>query len=210
MKISRGGSAPVFFRGLVAGAAILLAAADPAVHAEGRYMGRDRKEKERIVEPRFLEAEVRVGEPQDWRVTFRAVSRSFTPLEENGGFGRETSLRFYVQYATGRRIHLNSGKLDRVAKDAGRDSFPVYLPDGIGVFVLERTPANSELLKVLTDGDRITVRGTTRLARYDSAGRILKGFIHVAEEITPGWGEEEGDTEKNRMVDNLEIEITPP
>lgn len=202
-------TAPISFRCLIKVVTFLLAAA-PAVRGEGRYMGRDGKEKERIVETRFLAAERAVGQPREWRVTFRAASRSFTHLEKNGGFGKETSLRFYVQYSTGRRIPLNTGKLDRIAKDAGRDSYPVYLPDGIGVFVLEKIPANSELLKGLTDGDRITVRGTTRLARYDSAGRILKGFVHIAEEITRGWGEGEGDTEMNRMVDNLEIEITPP
>ncbi len=202
---------PAIFRGLLAAAAVLLVAAvAPSGHAEGKYMGRDRKEMERIVEPRFREAEGRVGQPREWRVIFRAVSRSFTPLEENGGFRKETSLRFYVQYAIGRPIHLNPGKLDRTAEKAGTDFYPVYLPDGIGVFVLEKSTANSRLLESLADGDRITVRGTTRLSRYDSAGRILKGFNHVAEEIAPGWGEEEGGTESNRMVDNLEIEITPP
>jgi tRNA(Ile2) C34 agmatinyltransferase TiaS len=173
-------------------------------------MGRDRQEKERIVKPRFQEAESKVSQPREWRVIFRSASRFFTPLEKNGGFNREISLRCYVQYSTGRPIQLHIRKLDRIAEKADLDFFPVYLPDGIGILVLEKTPENSELINNLADGDRINVSGTTQTARYDSAGLILKGFIHVARGIIPGWGEGTGGTEENRMVDNLEIEITAP
>lgn len=202
---------PVLSRSLAVGTVILLAAAAAnSGRAESSYMTRDRKEKNRVVKMRFQEAESRVDQPQKWQVIFRGVSQAFTPIEENGGFEKENSLRFYVQYSAGELLRLDTTKLDRTAEDAGIGTYPVYLPDGIGVFVLKKSPGNSELIARLTPGKRITVLGTTRLASYDSAGRILTGIIHVAEEIIPGWDKEISDPEENRMVDNLEIEITAP
>ncbi len=161
------------------------------------YIGR-KGEKRREIRSRYRESERKEGQPLKWEVVFRGVGKGYTPSEKKAGFSKRNSLKIYVQYSEGNLIPIDIQELDDRAKEAGKDIFPIYLPEDIGAFVLERNSKNLQMLKQLKNGDRITISGTIKESRFRSGSRKLTGFVNIAKVIKEGWniGEQNADLSK--------------
>jgi hypothetical protein len=150
------------------------------------YIGRKGEEKKELRRS-YRDSKRKEGHPLGWEVMFRGVGKGYTPLEKKAGFSERNSLKIYVQYSGGDLIPIDIRDLDTKAKEAGKDIFPLYLPEDIGVSVLENNLKNMQMLTLLKDGDKITLLGTIKESRYRGGARKLSGFVHIAQEIKVGW-----------------------
>jgi len=122
---------------------------------------------------------------------FRAMSGQFTVLEKRAGYTNANSLRLYAQFREGTLYPVDADKYGRWARRAGQDGYPIYLPRGLDSIVMKKTARTSGLLAQLKDGDKIPVTGKLRESRYAKDTRELRGFVHVAEGIERGWGQDD-------------------